>query len=787
MFNKNEELISIIDPEDLLEHTQTQGLNDLITATVSAPYSKDLEDAFYIGSKDIDDHNIFWLYKVDERTRDNNILTVQATYSLFDDLKAYGVIRDRRPSKVNAAAALSIVLEGSRWQVGNVTTTRTGTANWYYVSRLEAFWELLENWNVEFKPRMTYSEGKITGRYIDITNQLSDDYGKWYEYGDSLISIVAEQNTTSLYTAFIGRGRGEEVGDGFGRRIGFDDLEWSVDNGDPVDKPAGQDYIEIPWATEEHGYSDGTPRTTVVIFEDTEEPEELIQQTYEHALSECRPKLQMKADVLETKLSELGETCAIIRDQIGVRYKTRVFKLTRNFLNKNQKTVEFGDEIVQSTAKRNTQTAKAIKKQEEQTIFWLDSIRNAIINDYFDNDGYNYDLKAGNDFDLPGGYYSFDRPLDQDPTKVIYMGAGQLLIANSKNPDGSWAWKTALTGDGVVADRIVGINSEFVSSSWNSIDSTVQIIAEGIFSESGNHHSHLHAGQLAFKHLARNMETKIDGNGIRGSKTGTSTDYERLLDFTDEGMRLQYIAGQGTQANTSLILEGAGQASFQYIDFNGGQTIGGVDRARIEHVGPNFRILHPNGGRITVTNRSREDDSGVVASNAFTTLSSRDDVLSMVHNRIQTPRNSTRDMYLAPNGQGKVRVANNNHEYYPIRAIDFENASSRRLKTDIEPYKGNALDVLNGLSVVEYYMKKDVAEGHYNRYIGLISEDSPEVASQDGESIMSYAVDAYLIKGVQELSQTVDYQNQQINALTEQLEKQQKQINALIEQVNDKE
>lgn len=355
---------------------------------------------------------------------------------MFDDLKAYDVIRDKRPKNVSALAGITTVLEGSRWQVGNVTSTKIGTANWYYVSRLEAFWEYLEVWGVEFKPRMTYSKGKITGRYIDVANRLSDDYGKWYEYGDKLMQVTAEQASDSLYTAFIGRGKGEETGDGFGRRIGFDKVVWTKESGKPVDKPINQDFIEIPEATAEYGYSDGKPRTTVVIFEDTKDSNLLIQQTYDYAINECRPKLQMKANVIEGGLSELGETGAVIRGDLGIRYKTRVFKVVRNFLNKNDKKVEFGDEIVISSAKRNSNTANAIKKQEEQTIYWLDAIQQQLTDSFFNEDGYNYDLKAGNEYDLPGGLYSFNRPIDENPTKLIYIGAGKMAIANSKNPDG---------------------------------------------------------------------------------------------------------------------------------------------------------------------------------------------------------------------------------------------------------------------------------------------------------------------------------------------------------------
>lgn len=373
---------------------------------------------------------------------------------MFDDLKAYDVIRDKRPSNASALVGISTLLEGSRWQVGNITSTHTGTANWYYVSRLEAFWEYLENWNVEFKPRMTFSKGKITGRYIDIVDKLSNDYGKWYEYGDKLLQVTAEQASDSLYTAFIGRGKGEESGNGYGRRIGFEKVVWTKASGKPVGKPLNQDFIEIPEATAQYGYSDGKPRTTVVIFEETEDINLLIQQTYDYAINECRPKLQMKANVIENGLSELGEVCAIVRGDLGIRYKTRVFKIVRNFLNKNEKSVEFGDEIVISSAKRNSNTGKIIKKQEQQMINWLDALQLELLDSYFNEDGYNYDLKADNEYDLPGGFYSFNAPIDQNPTKVIYMGAGTLAIANSKLPNGQWNFRTWGNGDGFTADLI---------------------------------------------------------------------------------------------------------------------------------------------------------------------------------------------------------------------------------------------------------------------------------------------------------------------------------------------
>lgn len=606
MFDKNEELITVVDPEYLLESEQTQELNGLITTIVSAPYSKELESAFYIGSRDIDDNNIFWLYKVDKRTKENNNIILNGTYSLFDDLKAYDVIRDKRPSNASVLVGINAILEGSRWQVGNITSTHTGTANWYYVSRLEAFWEYLENWNVEFKPRITFSKGKITGRYIDIVDKLSDDYGKWYEYGDKLLQVTAEQASDSLYTAFIGRGKGEESGNGYGRRIGFEKVVWTTASGKPVNKPLNQDYVEIPSATDLYGYSDGKPRMTVVIFEDTEDAAQLIQQTYDYALEECRPKLQLKANVLEDGVSELGETCTIIRDDRGIRYKTRVFKLTRNFLNKNQKTVEFGDEIVISTAKRNSNTGKVIKKQEDRVIYWLDSLRQELVDSYFNEDGYNYDLTADNEYDLPAGYYSFDRPIDASPTKVIYMGAGKLMIANSKKPDGQWNWTTAINGDGANLSAVntgllkAGRIQSAVNGSFWDLDNGLMDLRSGTLTGT-NFKVDLGLGEATFKN-PNNGNTLLIKQDKFYFDTPTASHY---LIPDNEGFALVPGAGNiGNDRNAVIRLQ---SQNFNAYDLGIGSDNGFLHR--IGSYPDTMALINKDGGSFTFSHTALLDEA----------------------------------------------------------------------------------------------------------------------------------------------------------------------------------
>ncbi|MHC5848273.1 phage tail spike protein, partial [Streptococcus pyogenes] len=80
----------------------------------------------------------------------------------------------------------------------------------------------------------------------------------------NLLKVVYEESTDDIVTCLIGRGKGEEIQheeaepkdveghlpqeerrQGYGRRIEFTDVVWSVEKGDPIDKPAGQNFVAL--------------------------------------------------------------------------------------------------------------------------------------------------------------------------------------------------------------------------------------------------------------------------------------------------------------------------------------------------------------------------------------------------------------------------------------------------------------------------------------------------------------------------------------------------------------
>ena len=233
------------------------------------------------------------------------MITLQGIHILFDDLKGQ-VLRDIRPTKVTAAEAFNKILENGTWKVGVSKATTTSSANFYYKSVLSSFSEALKKWDCEFIPHIEFKDGKILSKTINLYDKISNDNGKWFEYGDELLTVVAETDK-DIYTAYIGLGKGEQTEKGgYGRKIKFDGVIWEKAKGKPVDKPVGQDFVEIKKASKLWGYPDGTPKLGIVEFSDVEDREELLNKTYLYAKENCRPKLQLKSTVISQGLVEIG-------------------------------------------------------------------------------------------------------------------------------------------------------------------------------------------------------------------------------------------------------------------------------------------------------------------------------------------------------------------------------------------------------------------------------------------------------------------------------------------------
>ena len=454
LFNNDEKLIGTVSP---LEGIQNEEINKIQTIECTVVYSELIEKASYIGHKDYSDNRIFHLYKIDHVTKTSTTdVKIVGVHTFFDDMESDGYVKDFRPTNRELVGVLTTILDGSRWQLGTVNIQRRFTGNFYYVTRKEALSKLIEATQIEIKPRLEFSRGKITGRYLDVFTRLGARNGKVFVHGRDLLTVSEKKSQGAIYTAVVGRGKGEETDTGgYGRRISFKDVEWRRTSGQPVDKPVGQEYVEIPAMTKLYGFEKGTkPRIKIVEFQDEEDKEKLLRLSYEWLEKNSRMQVEYSAKVLNVGNLELGDTVGIFNPKLGIKYETRVFKVKRNLVNNKLTEFGIGDKVTTSPFSRTIELAKEMKNFQDDTVYWLDKIRERLSDKLINEDGYNYDLKADNEYKVPAGYYSFDKPIDQNPTKVVYMGAGKIAIADSKKPTGEWNWKTFLDGRGATLDLI---------------------------------------------------------------------------------------------------------------------------------------------------------------------------------------------------------------------------------------------------------------------------------------------------------------------------------------------
>ena len=489
VFDKNEDFIAALASSELIDAGQIEGINamDDLNIEVKADARGKLSGAMFLAHEAVDYPEKFRYYKIMTAANTDAGINVQAIAAQYDELAGYGYLREYRREKATAAEAAGIVFGGSRWDVISVDDTPQRAFYVYDLTRLEALKKLVETYNVELKFAVEIKKNKITRRTVEVHNRLGQDTNKRFYYGTNAIKVTREESQEQIVTAVIGRGRGEEkfgadgeATGGFGRRINFKDVEWRKADGAPLDKPKGQEYIELPEATARYGYSDGTPRFKIQVYDQIDDPAELLQACYNDLINLSRPLVQFEASVVQTGPVSLGDGVQIIRRDLDIFYTARVFKIKRNLLNAALTEIELGDNLAYGQADRNreivnqigslndrvTEVAKNANLAFNQVFL---EMREGLKNSALNQDGYNYELRAGNEYGLPAGYYSFNAPIDKNPIKVIYVGAGTMAIANRKDSGGKWDWKTFGTGDGILAEAIVGRLGEFASVNANQI------------------------------------------------------------------------------------------------------------------------------------------------------------------------------------------------------------------------------------------------------------------------------------------------------------------------------
>lgn len=379
LFDKDEKLIKIIRKPAIKKALQKFSLttenyvSDRLTVEMKALNDDELAKLEYMAIQSIDDtHKFHYFYIAQENTK-GDITTLIGVQSGIEELRKT-VVYDKRPTDQRARPVIEWLLTGTNWSPRFIAETNPKSTNFYYISTFDALKKVCKVWGLEMQFFVEMNGSQIGARYIDFKRKIGEAVGKRVVYGHNALEILQEVEKTNLYTALVGRGKGEQVSsaedtgkdaDGYGRKINFEEIVWSKAKGDPLDKPLGQKYLEIPEMTAKYGIKqpDGKmrPKIGFVEFSEEEDKNELIKQTYEALIEASRPKLTLKTTTVYLKGARIGDTIRVVRHDRHLDYDTRIFEITFNRLNDESSDVKLGDRVGESNdAKVQSTVNKAL-------------------------------------------------------------------------------------------------------------------------------------------------------------------------------------------------------------------------------------------------------------------------------------------------------------------------------------------------------------------------------------------------------------------------------------------
>lgn len=423
LFDNEERLLKVVRRNAIKSALQKYALttenyvSDRLTVEMKALNDDEFERVEYMAIQSMEDTHLFHYFYIAQKSTKGEISTFTGVQSGIEELRKTPVF-DKRPKNTPAKPVINELLQGTNWQARFIADTTNHSTNFYYTSVFDALKKICKVWGLEMQFFVEMNSNGIGARYIDFKKKIGEAVGKRVVYGHNALEILKEVERTNIFTALIGRGKGEQVssaeesgkgGDGYGRKITFEDVVWSKAKGDPLDKPKGQKYLEIPEMTRTYGIknSDGTmrPKIGFTEFSEEEDPNELIKLTYQTLINSARPQLTLKTSSVYLRGVKIGDTIRVVRHDKKLDYDTRIFEITFNRLNNQSSDIKLGDQIGESSSSKVQ--AVADKAVEE----FINNEFNSFIENLPDF------IKTADGFNT--NWYSTEDPVKKYPKKVM--------------------------------------------------------------------------------------------------------------------------------------------------------------------------------------------------------------------------------------------------------------------------------------------------------------------------------------------------------------------------------
>lgn len=522
----------------------------------------------------------------ESRAKSIPICTVNC-YGSMQELSRHFMPTLRRGSKDTPAQAIAKALEGTRWSVGQCDEG-SGEYSVYHQSSLASVKDIAEAYKMEVEPviQLSADGNSIAKRSVRLVKRLGRastalrlDYGSGLSGIDRVLS--ADDVVTRLYC--YGKGvqttddDGNETG-GYSRKITFADI-----NG-------GKEYIQDDSLLEVWGVPgpDGSLMHTEGIFEDgdCEDKATLLAEGRAALAERSKPIVSYEGTVealgragFDANACDLGDNLQMVDTTFPkpLRLSGRVLEIVEDLLGDGSpSSVKVGN-VIEGIVKRSEHVQQTIDRLTSSAGSWdsAATLGSAYLNGLIDGLNKVMNETGGYTYIKPGkGLFVYDKPEDANPTMCIQIGGGYFRIADGKNSDGTWNFRTLGNGHGLVADAIVsgtisanlikaGIIQDKSGKNYWNLDASEVHLGPGATLDDKDIATTDTVVKSTVKLYAKNQSDTVPPLNMQNPELGWSEDIPEWSNgyFIWEMDRVTY--GDGSVTHTAPVLEAAYNKAYQ--------------------------------------------------------------------------------------------------------------------------------------------------------------------------------------------------------------------------------
>lgn len=403
----------------------------------------------------------------ESRAKSVPICTVNC-YGSMQELSRHFMPTLRRGSNDTPAQALTKALDGTRWSVGQCDEG-SGEYSVYHQSSLASVQDIAEAYKMEVEPviQLSADGNSIAKRSVRLVKRLGRaNTALRLDYGSGLSGIDRVLSADDVVTRLYCYGKGVQTTDddgnatgGYSRKITFADI-----NG-------GKEYVQDDSLLEVWGVPgpDGSLMHTEGIFEDgdCEDKATLLAEGRAALAERSKPIVSYEGTVealgragFDANACDLGDNLQMVDTTFPkpLRLSGRVLEIVEDLLGDGSpSSVKVGN-VIEGIVKRSEHVQQTIDRLTSSAGSWdsAATLGSAYLNGLIDGLNKVMNETGGYTYIKPGkGLFVYDKPEDANPTMCIQIGGGYFRIADGKNSDGTWNFRTLGNGHGLVADAIV--------------------------------------------------------------------------------------------------------------------------------------------------------------------------------------------------------------------------------------------------------------------------------------------------------------------------------------------